>query len=151
MLLTDLPSIILKALLIREELASDGNDEELGEWPLYVSHEPDNNKEHSDTVTLYDTGGNPDGRYMTTGEHVEHETLQVIVRSDDYLTGYTQIKAIAKLFETISREPVLVGTITYTIANISRDSPPLAMGTEKGTKRRDHFSLNVTLTINEEE
>ena len=150
MTLTSPPSIIIRDLLIANSLGSSRSSDDPEPWPIGVSHEPDSKQEQDDIVTLYDTGGANDGRIMKTGERVQHETVQVRIRSKKYLTGYAQIKIISDFFDQLLRESIIVDSVNYLIQNISRSSPILPLGTEKGSKRRQLFTLNIAVTINEE-
>ena len=155
MTLTSSPAIIIRSLLIANNLGSDKDADSVEAWPIHIQHEPDGDEEQDNMITLYDLGGTDDGRAMRTGERFDHETLQVRVRAKDFLIGRARMKLIADLFDGILREPVTVvvnetTSEDYAIQNISRSSPILPLGQEKGTKRRQLFTLNVAVTINEE-
>lgn len=150
MTLTTAPSLIIEALLISNNLGSDASVNPLEEWPIYISHEPDDTKAQDEVITIYDTQGSSDGRSMQTGDRFQHEGLQIRVRSKKYNNAYARIKLISDFFDQLLREPIIVDSVNYLIQNISIASPILALGTEKGTKRRQLFTLNIAVTINEE-
>ena len=148
MTLTTAPAIIIRQLLLDNDLASIENKDDPKPFPIKVSHEPD---QPDDIITVYDQPGSDDGRFMQTGERVQHEGVQVRVRSKVYLTGYARLKSIADFFDTILREEIIVDSINYLIQNISRTAPILPLGVEKrGTQQRELFTLNILVTINEE-
>ena len=88
---------------------------------------------------------------MRTGEQVQHEGIQVKVRTASLtpLAGYARAKAIADFFDSVLRESIIVDSVTYLIQNISRTSQVLSLGTGKGTKRRQSFTVNAAVTIEE--
>ena len=149
------PAMLLKQLLINNSLGVDGEKIKKSDidsdWPIYVSHEPDGKEIKDDIITIYDTAGAKDGRLME-GPIVQHPGNQVRVRSRSYTEGWARARLIFNLFETVVRTPVIVESIAYNIQNISLSSSILPLGIPKDdTKRRDLFTLNALLTINEEE
>ena len=146
------PSEILRQLLIIKGLGVlPSTREKTDPWPVYISHEPDGDEEDTNLITIYDVSGVKDGRLMT-GSLVQHPGCQIRIRSRPFLVGWSRAKAIFELFESVLREELVIDTITYSIQNISITSPILPLGImEDDTKKRDIFTLNVLLTINEEE
>ena len=67
-------------------------------WPVCTGREP---LEPADVVTVYDTGGGaPTGK---SGPQLRYPTIQVRVRSDDYVSGWEKADEIQRaLFDTTS-------------------------------------------------
>lgn len=152
------PSMILKQLLISNNVGVDVDancdlalNEEAKDWLIYISHKPDADNVPDNIIVIYDTEGTKDGRLMA-GTSILHPGCQIVIRSDTYTGGWAKIREVLNLFETVLRTPVTVDTTTYELQNISITSPILPLGIAEGdTKRRDLFSLNTLLTINENE
>lgn len=146
---TDSPALIIEQLLLDNSLGVATTEKDTP-WQIYIGQMPDGKETPNDIIALYDESGVKDGRLMS-GPLVQHPGVQVILRTTDYKTGWAQMKLIFELFESVLRTQVVIDTITYNIQNISITSPILPLGVpDDDTKRRDLFSLNVLLTINEE-
>lgn len=119
------------------------------QWPIYISHMPDGDDAPGDCVAIYDTTGFLDGRYMETGQVVEHPGVQIKVRATDYGTGWAKAKEIATDFRQIRKTEVVLEGITYKVHSITSRTPILVLGVEGGTNRRELFSINFTTTLEE--
>jgi len=106
---------------------------------------PDGNDVPDNCGAIYDTTGLKDGRQMN-GPVIRHYGIQLRIRSVDYQTGWIKIEDISSDLDTLSSE-YTVNSIVYTIRNVSRTSPIVALGMEPGTARRFHFTMNYLVTI----
>ena len=100
-------------------------------------------------VTVYDAAGVIDGRYMETGEMVEHYGIQIRVRSLKYKDGYTKAK---ELLKAMTQEMIHVPVIqdgSYMIESFTQTSSILSIGTDE-KNRRENFTFNGIVTINTE-
>ena len=88
-MLSTSPAFIISSYLI-DEAALMTLPSADGVWPLYVSSMPDMKK---DCGAIYDTAGVGDGRLMI-GNVVEHQGIQIKVRSVDYQDGWEKINEI---------------------------------------------------------
>ena len=84
-------------------------------WSLSVSREP---ARPDTTITLYDTGGGPP---LTDGLDVFEPTIQVRVRSYDYLQAFSKHEEIRDLFHNDDLAPFQGVTMTSDIISIGRD------------------------------
>lgn len=137
------PADIIRQLLIDLSLGSEsGND-----WPIYTGFLidlPDN------AICCYDTAGKLDGRIMQ-GEQIEHEGIQVRVRSSSYVEGWEKVKAIAIALDAQRRSEVSIDSDNvFLIHNISRTGSIIPLGVEETDKRRHHFTVNAITTITKE-
>jgi len=153
------PSSIIKQLLLDNALGVEPSAvgvtgtltvSECNAWPIYISHTPDGNDIEDNALTIFDTASVKDGRLMT-GSNILHQGVQVLVRANNYTLGWQRSKLLFDLFESVLRNQVLLDACIYTIQSINITSPILPIGiAEDDTKRRDLFSINILLTINEE-
>ena len=143
----DAPSVILRQLLIDNSVGTDPTDE--SDWPIYVSHEPDGDGIEDDLITIYDTSATKDGRLMT-GANIIHEGCMLRVRVRGYTAGWAKMRSIYNTLENVLRNTVVIGAVTYNMQNVNIMSSILPLGIpEDDTKRRDLFTLNILITINE--
>jgi hypothetical protein len=140
------PVDILAPYIIAQGIGSltapaDGSD-----WPLYTAHQPDDSSVKTNSACFYDTPGVKDGRLMA-GSVISHYGMQLRIRCDTYVTGYAKAEEVALAMDDIFNAPIVIGANTYSIQNISRQSPVLPLGEEKGTKGRQLFVVNFRATI----
>ena len=86
---------------------------------------------------------------MTTGEVIMHHGIQIAIRAYDYTVGWTKINAIIDYLDGVSNVAITVDSTDYTMNNASRTSSVIALGPEKGVKRREAFTINLLATITE--
>lgn len=125
-----------------------------GDWPAYVDHMPDDPEETADPVPIpdaavcvYTTTALGDGRYMRTGERVEHPGFQVRVRARSRAAALAKANAIAAALDAVRRDAVAVGANNYRLDAVHRQGGVIVMGQEPGDRRRWHFSVNGTATV----
>lgn len=117
-----------------------------GSWPIGLERpdSPDN------CITLTETTGRRDGRVMTNGEVIEHLGVQFEIRSADHNTGFTKAKVLATYCdESIYNSGVTFETRQYNIINVSRVGSVMSIGRETPESKRELFTFNVLVTINQ--
>ena len=141
---------ISPAVLLRDSLVTAGEGtlpSTAGAWPVFVSILPQDDNEKTDALCIYDTTGERDGRYQTTGETITHPGVQVRIRAASYPTGWAKAMAIVAHLDQILRETVQ----GYTLHAVTRAGPPLSLGIEPDggseNQRWYAFSANATLTV----
>lgn len=117
-------------------------------WPVYVGHLPDS---PDNAVAVYDTSGTPDGRIMKTGETIRHPGFQVRTRARTHQEAYQKLLQIAEAIDAIRRLVVALDGTGYTIAAATRTGDLLPLGQEPDSKKRDGFTLNGTITYQQQE
>ncbi len=120
-------------------------------WPVYVNHLPDGAADPDNAICVYDTQGTTDGRYMRTGVVVEHPGWQVRVRALTHPVGSAKITSLKKHIDSILNEQVDVGGDLYKLLNVSRKGNILPLGHGNDHKKRNAFTLNGIMTIEDVE
>lgn len=115
-------------------------------WPLYISSMPDGDDVKVDCGSIYDTAGMLDGK-LSSGKVVVHPGIQLRIRSDDYEQGYAKIEAITLALDDVVRDTVTVSGDSYLLENVSRSTPIVPLGSERGYKRRFLFTVNFLITL----
>jgi hypothetical protein len=128
------------------EIATDPSNNNT--WPIYISHMPDGDGVRCECISIHDTSGILDGRYMDTGQTVTHPGVHVRVRSADYGVGWVKIKAIMEDFRSIKRTGITLDGASFVAHNVSARSSVSAQG-EGGTKRRKLFAVDFAVTLEE--
>lgn len=148
--LTFSPADVVAQLLIDLGLGTDPT--ESGDWPVFVSEEPDT---PDDVITIYDTVGTREGRSQIDGEVQEHEGIQIRIRSTDYDTGHRKTDAIKVAVDittyrnTVGISSVLgTGTMQYFVQAISRISMTGGLK-ESPTSKRNVFTINAVVALRE--
>jgi hypothetical protein len=105
-----------------------------------------------DCVVTADYGSIIDGRNMRDGAYDKHPKVQIRVRSKNYADGYAKAEEIL-VYLTEGLVPSLPLTLavsgdTFEVRNISLLSSVMYMGQDE-KHQRQHFSLNVALTLSE--
>lgn len=116
-------------------------------WPVFISSEPE---KPDNCITVLDTPGEDQGRYMMGGKRVERKGFQFVVRAKDYETGWLKAHALAVLLdEEIQNTTVTIGATDYNIAAFKRTSQVLHVGRDKPASGREIFTINATASINQ--
>lgn len=103
-----------------------------GDWAVYVGEEP---ATPDNVVTFYDTGGafaNPEGQF-------QNPTIQIRVRSRDYLAGYTKAAALRDLL--ILPRDFIFGDWHYSGVVLTTDVAKIG----KGPNNCNLFTVNFRL------
>lgn len=130
------------------QLGSVGSDPASGDpWPIYSTNMPDT---PDNCMTVFTTEGVRQGRYMITGAYHYRSGFQVLVRSSTYTPGLDKIKEVIEYLETVYQEPVTILSDTYTVHSVSITSGPLPLGKSVEDSKRYLFSMNGTLTYQEQ-
>ena len=114
--------------------------------PLYISSMPDGNDIKTNLGVLYDTAPIKDGRLMT-GPVIAHYGIQLRIRSQKHIAGYTKAEEVAAAMDAIQNGTITIDANDFIIQNITRSGPPISLGAEKGTTNRRLFSVNLILTL----
>jgi hypothetical protein len=151
------PAIVLYYHFFNDSFFADpeGDDysPENPDFVGYVTSLPD---EPDNAICVQDTVGRLDGRIHKTGETIVHPGIQVRVRSESFVLGWAKANEIKTALEQIKNDSVSVvdpisgTTHTYTIHSATLTSPILPIGEGK-EGRRENFTINVVLTITENE
>lgn len=143
MSLSHSPADIIAQMLVDLNLGT--NPTAGGAWPVYVSNEPD---KPDNCITVYDTVGQGDGRFMVSGHSPEHYGFQVRVRATDHTTGYAKADAIkTALEETAYEETIHIGNSTYLVYSVSKATPVNVLGKQAGVSKRNLFTVNGLVVI----
>ena len=117
------------------------------DWACFISHYPDGT-DYDNVIVLFDTPGVRQGRLMN-GTEIIRPGVQVMVRAQDYETGYQKMEAIKTCLAAVSSTSQAVSGSTYTIQNASLQSNTGALTEEESSRRRQIFTANYLLTISE--
>ena len=139
------PSSVL-AYYIIETLAKMTDPSEGDTWPLYISSMPDGDDIETNCGALYDTSGIQSMRQMN-GYIAQFFGIQLRIRSKTYEIGWAKIEDIGNALDEVNNISVEITPEEYEIQNISRTTPIVPLGLERGTKRRYLFTLNFAMTI----
>lgn len=138
------PAEILAQALLGLELVTPQDD--AGEWPIYIGNLPATPDE---AVSIHDVEGILDGRLMDSGEYIEHPgfQLRIRVKATDYLRGWRKANSLANALASSIRGTVEVDDTAYTIDSVTLSSPPIPMGQDPDTQRRQNFSINGRISL----
>jgi hypothetical protein len=140
------PAYILKQFIIAEGIGSMTNPSAGNDWPLYISSTPDGSGIKTNLGVLYDSVPLKDGRLMD-GPVIVHYGIQLRIRSQKHLDGYTKAEEIAAALDGIANGTITINAKDYIIVNVSRSGPPISLGAEKGTTNRRLFTVNFSVTM----
>lgn len=141
------PAYIISEYLIGKGLLIIPGDS--GDWPVYVGSLPDGNDIDNEIVGCMDTTPVKDGRIMSSGENIFHYGVQLVLRSTVYNTGWEKIEGLKSELELVNRNTVIISSISYRLDNITLSTGIVNIGQEEGSKRRELFSLNFIVTLEE--
>lgn len=140
------PATILQYLLV--SLGIGTLPASRGAWPISVSQEPN---EPDNTVTLFDTAGQSDGRVMVGGEVQDHYGINARIRSIDYPTGWRQANSLRVCWgETIYRNTVAVGDNSYLVQAVTHIGQIISVGKDMPRSNRSFFTLNSMMVVTEQ-
>lgn len=142
------PSQILEKFLITNSLVVAAPSGSESNWPCYIAIVPDRKETPSNIVSIFDTEGDYDGRYLRTGVVVEHPGFQIRVRSTDYQAGYIKMLTIRnKITQEATKAQITLDSSTYTIQSAFAGTV-MSIGTEpNSTKNRHLFVINGTISF----
>lgn len=140
------PTDVLIAALVVMGVGVYPNSATVPIWPIYADHLPEL---PDNALCLYDTTGVREGRIMRTGESIRHPGWQIRVRALDAPTAWSKVRAIEKVLDAIRQLEIVLDGERYKIAAVTQTGTPLPLGQETDAKRRDHITINGTITIKE--
>jgi len=146
-MLTDPPAAIIKQYLIDQSAGVDPTTSS-ADWPIFVGTLPDDDLVKDKAIAVFDTNPRKDGRDIEDGTTFEHFGIQVLIRSNNYVTGYERLKLVMDKLDVALNSSVTYNSTTYTLNNSSRTSF-FALGTEPDKRRRETFSVNSLVAISE--
>lgn len=115
-----------------------------GDWPLYISHLPDD----SDSAgAIYNTTPYKDGRRMVDGARLQHYGIQITIRSETEEEGWDKCNVISGQLDTVHNAETIFEGTTYQIHNVSMTGGINSLGDEIGTKRRKMFTMNFLVSL----
>ena len=160
-LLVNPASKVVRQLLVDGSLgqsggAVSGTSGSSSDWPIFSPNTPDL---PDNIVVIKDTLGIQQGRLGVDGSEVYRPGIQILVRCNDYDTGWEKVQRIAiYLDESVLRSTAVVGSASYFVDAWSRASGPIPLGKESegrrletsaGTSKRYLLTLNGTLSLDE--
>ena len=143
--IADPPSTILKAYLIAEGAGVDPTSSS-ADWGIYVSVMPDADGIPDNIIAIMDTTGVKVAKWMKNGQTYIHYGFQILIRSDTYITGFTQMNLVLDKLDSIKYTSQVYNTVTYTMASANRTSS-FPIGQEDDKRRRQLFSVNGLLSV----
>jgi len=141
--LSHTPAQVIAQLLV--DLACGSSASLTVGWPVFSTNEPDL---PDNVITVYDTEGNQDGRFMITGEVRQHYGLQFRIRGTSHSIAHAKANTLKQILDqTVLRTAVALGGSTYLVQSVSRRSGPISIGKESPTSRRVIFTLNAVVSL----
>lgn len=134
------------AQIIRQFLQDASLIDESASWQSFVSFMP---PEPNEALCFYDIAGVPNGRLHRTGEKIEHDGVQILLRGRDYTDAWVKSHAIATYLDIQRNVTVEMDSDnSYLVYNISRPGSILAVGIDpQDDKRRHNFSINLQVSL----
>jgi hypothetical protein len=153
------PCDLIKLWLIAEGLGVDPATS-VADWPVYTDVMPDNDTTGStiqdDVITVYDTQGMLDGRYMHSSlkKTVQHPGVMIRIRGNRVAVGgvspklraYNKAKAIFDALDGLLRYSVTVSSVQYIIHDFKKTSDLIPLGIEGDSQRRYRYSMNGVIS-----
>lgn len=141
MTMAESPAEVLRAWMISQGLGSTVGQSQT--WPVYAFNRPDSPDE---VIVIYNTSAMLDGRYMRSGEVVEHPGIQVYLRGVTDASAWSKGIAIQDALEQLKNAAVTIGQNQYKLSAFSRTSSLTFIGQEEKNKRRQ-YTINGTVTV----
>jgi len=114
------------------------------DWRIYRYQQPD---EGDNTITIFDTSPNPDGRDFRSGDYIDQSGVMVRVRAKTPESGTDRIALVIDKLKSIKSTNVTVGAKVYKVSGFTKTSGPAPIGQDE--KNRHMFTLNGTVSIRE--
>jgi len=121
---------------------------EASTWPLYQAFLPDSGAIEDDAAAIFDIAPYIQGKDMG-GSLNQRYGIQFLIRSRSYNDGFTKASILLSSLQNKSQVYEIVGGTTFIIENISSASGVVSVGTERSSKQRFIFSLDLLVTIKE--
>lgn len=143
----DLPLIHSPADIVRRALIADGagTAPESGQaWPVFSSKEPNTPDQ---VITVYNTAGFSDGRFMVDGELFYHPGVQVRVRSLTSPLGATKAESLRNFMARLHNESITLGGTPYTLFCLGKITEVRELGDESPTSKRQIFTIEAVAAL----
>lgn len=141
--MTHTPAHIMREVLINHGEAYLPPDGVGSDWPVYVGSLPITGDR---AIALYNMTGNLEGRYMSTGETVDHPQVHFSVRGRNDVQASEKLLGLMEMADTISREAVSLDGKDYTVQAVHRRTGILSFG-EEPERQRNVVAFNAIVTI----
>lgn len=138
------PADIVRGVLIDLGAASSPDISPRTAWPAFSGKEPDSPDE---VITLYDTQGFSDGRFMIDGELFSHPGIQLRVRSKDTPRGYSKASQLRSALAGILNAELTIGANSYVLHCVAKISDVIALGDESPQSKRQLFTVNAVASV----
>jgi len=119
------------------------------EWSLYQAFLPDGDVVKDDVAAIFDTTPYTQGKHMQ-GALDQRYGVKFLIRAVSYDTGFQKAKTLLDSLQNKSQVSETIGGTTFVIENISSTSGVTSVGTERTSKQRFIFSVDLLVTIKEQ-
>ena len=119
------------------------------EWSLYQAFLPDSDAIEDDVAAIFDATPYTQGKHMQ-GALDQRYAIEFLIRSTSYDTGFKKAKTLLDSLQNKSQVSETIGGNTFIIENISSVTGVTSLGTERSSKQRFIFSVNLLVTIKEQ-
>lgn len=139
---TDSPASIIASYLVSQAIVTVPSAD--SDWPMWISFiadTPDN------ATGIYNTPSTKDGRILSSGSVIQHYGVEILLRATNEEVGWQKCNTIAGQLDSIDNTQVVGTNNTYTVHNVTRIANINSIGLEQGTKRRNLFSMNFSVSI----
>lgn len=136
--------------IVKELLTTQLNLDTNPTFPVYMGTRPDT---PDDCITVVETVGTNQGRYLQSGGHIERNSASIMVRANAYEKGDDKARLIVRNLTEPAYGLVLPLNMAsntagfYLIQNVSKVSGPIPLGKETPDSKRYLWSINILLTI----
>ena len=140
------PADVIRRLVVTQGLATLPSVNSA--WPANVNNEPNS---PDNCITFYNTTGMVKGRIQISGEFQDRPGIQIRVRGENYAVAYSKVKAVQTyLEETVLRTPISIGSSSYLVHSLTRNSDLLHNGKDVTSSKRYTFTVNYYVTLSME-
>jgi len=112
-------------------------------WPGTVGIMPTSPDE---ALTVYDTNGRMDGRYLGSGKTIDHPAFQIRFRSRTARSANKRILKVQGKLDLVKRSLVTIEGKQYRIQAVRRSTTIFSLGPEEGNPQRYLFTINGFIT-----
>lgn len=145
------------AQIIRAHMITLGlvSSHDTGSWRSFYSRMPD---EPDNAVCFYDMEPQKQGRIIRTGEVIKKPRVMIQVRSKSFNDGWAKAQELNDAIEAIKRNEVTVAgtdedpdSLYFLLNVLSEQGGASPLGQEDTNKKREYFSLNIKLSVEQRE
>ena len=120
------------------------------QWPVYYANEPSS---PDSVITVFDTMGQINSRYMGSGIYYVYWGLQIRVRSYDHQSGWLKAESIRRILSTITTQNIVSGSYlqsnVYCMLPFTGIGMVLPIGNDTPQTKRKIFTLNLMAIISQ--